>query len=168
MSESDPIPLVETAPLGLIQDHWPAVLEELIRCKAVTTSALASCATPARVEGGVLILQFRIPTLLTLFRRGRHRAVLAAAVETIVGNRYQISLEAVPPAGERLRCAKCGTTRVVLVGSEKDRNVGGTWVTGRVARNYFTCVNGHAFKVEFGVHAEQTFTRIVVGPDLTG
>jgi hypothetical protein len=168
MSDSDPIPMVATETLSLIQEQWSAVLEELMRRKAATTSALASCATPARVEGAVLILQFRIPTLLTLCRRGRHRAVLAAAVETIVGNRYQISLEAVPPAGERLRCAKCGTARVALVGSEKDRNAGGTWVTGRIVRNYFTCVNGHAFKVEFGVHAEETFTRIVVGPDLTG
>jgi hypothetical protein len=168
VSESDPIHSVEEAPLDLIQAHWAAVLEELKRRKATTTLALASCARPARVETGVLVVQLGIPTLLTLFRQGHHRSMLAAALETVVGQRYHIALEPAPPAGERLLCAKCGTTQVTPWGVDRDRNAEGRWVSGKIIRVYFQCENGHLFKLEFGVHDGATFTRTVLGPHLTG
>jgi hypothetical protein len=166
MTEFDPIRSLEEAPLTLIQTRWWAVLEELKRRKATTTFALASCARPARVEEGALVLQIGIPTLLTLFQRGHHRSALAAAIETVVGRRYQIALEPPPPAGDRVPCAKCGSAKVALCGVEKDGNAEGAWVSGKIVRLYFRCENGHAWKQEFGVHDGATFTRTVIGPAL--
>jgi hypothetical protein len=166
VNDSDPVHSVQEPPLALVQAQWPAVLEELNRRQAHATSALASCARPARLEDDVLVVQFGIPALLMLFQRGHHRRVLAAAVEAVLGQHYPISLELVPPAGQRLACAKCGTTHLAPWGMDRDRNAAGTWVSGKILRVYFQCEKGHLFKVEFGVHDRETFTRVVIGPSL--
>ncbi len=39
-------------------------------------------------------------------------------------------------------------------------------MSGKVVRVYFMCENGHAFRLEFGIHDGGTFIRTVLGPTL--
>jgi DNA polymerase-3 subunit gamma/tau len=101
--ERDPARLARSAPdagagevtneFEAISRRWNVVVEELKRARAVTTAALLAEAEPVRCEGDTLVIGFRYSVLRDKWERGDNRQRLAAALQSVFGQKLLVRSE---------------------------------------------------------------------------